>query len=191
MSIRFTCLACKTVLKIAEMISEQRKVRCTGCGVVILLTPDPDAEDGMTVSIPQQLPKPKQDPGQPVNPWLAAGIIAAALIVIGGGLWWYFHVPVDRGAIEGQVSLDNAPLRRGQIRFVPLDGNPKAYTVSIAIVEGRYSASASTGPFLGKNRWEITGNENERVAERFNVKSNKEIAIKSGDNQHDFDVASK
>ena len=54
MSIRFTCNACHTVLKVGEMITEARKVRCTGCGLVILVMPDPTDPMGTTTTIPQK-----------------------------------------------------------------------------------------------------------------------------------------
>src|SRR5476651_1044329 len=60
MSIRFTCTACRTVLKLGEMIAEPRKVRCTGCGIVILVEPDPANPLGLTSSIPEQPDKTKR-----------------------------------------------------------------------------------------------------------------------------------
>jgi hypothetical protein len=134
----------------------QRKVRCTGCGAVILLTPDDDAPDGMTVSIPQQS-------GKRTNPFESAenryrlmvySGAAIALLLIVLGLWWYFSAPTDRGAIEGDVTFDGHPVDKGYVVFVSL--NPSTPVSTRAdIKDGHYKVAADKGPVIGLNRVEV------------------------------------
>ena len=181
MSIRFTCVACKTVLKIGDRISEQRKVRCTGCGVVILLTPDEDAPDGMTTSIPQQTPKAKTGAASlGLNNWLILGGAAAALLLV-LGLWYALSGPGDRGAIEGEVLLDDLPMDSGTIVFMSI-GAPKDTNVEIPIKLGHYKASASEGPAIGNNKVMIRGEGSQAVAAKYNLQSDMFILITPGSN---------
>src|SRR5213595_1763456 len=86
MSIRFTCTACHTVLKVAAVVTEQRKVRCTGCGMVILLTPDDDSPTGMTISVPEKggHAGPHQ---QRLRRHVLIGVLVAILALLGFGIW--------------------------------------------------------------------------------------------------------
>ena len=42
------------VLKIGEMITEAKKVRCTGCAIVLLVVPDDDNPDAVIATIPKK-----------------------------------------------------------------------------------------------------------------------------------------
>jgi DNA-directed RNA polymerase subunit RPC12/RpoP len=190
MAIRFNCQACKTVLKIAEQISEQKKVRCTGCGVVILLTPDEDATDGMTVSIPDQVPKKKAEDGG-VNIWVMVGVGAGVLLVIIIGLWWMFSGPAERGAIEGEVTLDNQPLLGGVITFESMEAT-KIVIVEIPIDRaGRYSIGASQGPWLGKNKVLIRSDGGQMVPPKYNIESKVIFEVQPGSNTKKWDLRSR
>jgi hypothetical protein len=59
-----------------------------------------------------------------------------------------------RADVRGTVTLDGQPLPEGLIRFVPLEGTPGPKT-SVAILNGQFSADASTGPAVGAHRIEI------------------------------------
>jgi hypothetical protein len=59
-----------------------------------------------------------------------------------------------RAAVSGEVLLDEAPLKAGIIRFVPVNGTKGPVALTI-IKDGRYQMSNSDGPVLGKNSIEI------------------------------------
>ena len=49
----------------------------------------------------------------------------------------------DTGVVTGTVTLDGAPLKTGQIRFVPVDG--QSPTAGAVITDGKYTATVSLG----------------------------------------------
>jgi hypothetical protein len=59
-----------------------------------------------------------------------------------------------RAAVSGEVLLDEAPLKAGIIRFVPVSGT-KGPVALTTIKDGRYQMSNSDGPVLGNNSIEI------------------------------------
>lgn len=61
---------------------------------------------------------------------------------------------LERAAVSGMVTLDDAPLSKGVIRFVPADGATGPQT-SVSIVDGRFEADDETGPIPGDHRIEI------------------------------------
>lgn len=207
MSIRFKCTACQTVLKLASMIDEARKVRCTGCGIVIVVAPDEDSENGISATIPQQSAKDKER-----AKWETArqkkiliGILIALGIILIAGLWYaFFSGPSDRGSAYGEIKLDGQPMETGTITFLPIEGN-KGQLVNVKIVKGRYEVPAAKGPGVGMNRVEIFGEVStgqwvtdpmggtkekmiQVVAKKFNVDSTLKVEIRRGSNKHDFDV---
>jgi hypothetical protein len=58
----------------------------------------------------------------------------------------------SRAAAQGEVRVDDVPLKAGVIRFVPQKKGPVALTT---IKDGRFALSAADGPALGKNSIEI------------------------------------
>jgi len=44
-------------MKVGEGFVEPKKVRCSGCGTVILLTPDPDDPSNVAISFPGRAAK--------------------------------------------------------------------------------------------------------------------------------------
>jgi len=60
----------------------------------------------------------------------------------------------DRVAVRGQVWLDDEPLPRGVIKFVPLAGvdGPQ---VAADIIDGEYEFDSMSGPVTGEHRVEI------------------------------------
>ena len=157
MSIRFTCTACRTVMKIDSRITEEKKVRCTGCRIVILLTPDDEAPDGMLVSIPKKKDKPKGMSESLKRTLLSVALIVMAIIVA-GGIWYSLSGPPTHATVVGDVNLDGAPLDKGTIEFSTL--GQKKITATAGIVRGRYEIRAG----LGNNKVKITGDEGTTIA---------------------------
>jgi DNA-directed RNA polymerase subunit RPC12/RpoP len=209
MSIRFTCTACHTVLKIGEAISEPRKVRCTECGIVILLTPDEDSPTGVVASVPEQpdktVRKSKAAMARQRNMLLGGLGVLALLAAL--GLWWMLSGPSDRGAVEGEVLLNGTPLDKGTILFKSFDPANQV-TTSAPIIDGRYKIAASKGPAVGMNLVEIRGERKtgrlianpkgdpgemidevvEAVAAHFHSPTKLQFEVKRGSNTADFTV---
>jgi DNA-directed RNA polymerase subunit RPC12/RpoP len=210
MSIRFTCLGCRTVLKIGEMITEERKVRCTGCGIVIVVSPDPADPMSVVANIPEQplgnKRKSDKELGQRRNLLLAVLGVVFLLVLI--GIIWSMMGPSDRGGVEGSVTIGADPLEKGTIHFIPHDTSKSA--VNGPITQGKYRIPASTGPFLGMHKVEIRGEAptgrqvpnhakpgemmdeyKENVDPRFHEKSDLIFDVKSGTNRKDWQVEMK
>jgi hypothetical protein len=116
----------------------------------------------------------------------------------------------NRGAIDGQVTLDGKPILKGSIRFVPTAGT-KGTVAGGPIENGRYRLSVAGGPAVGSNHVEIhaarkTGRlvpkamapagqmeeeQGEAVAPQFNSATTLTVEVKPGDNTADFAVGSK
>jgi len=194
MSIRFTCPTCHAVLKIAEMIAEPRKVRCAGCSLVILVSPDEDAPNGLRTSVPEKPSKTGESEEEKTRQRnILIGVIVGVLVLLAAGIWWSTRARTDRAAIEGLVVLDNVLIDQGTITFVPAEG-VKGDRVTLGIIKGRYQVSAAHGPFVGENRVEINSEKSgggEAVAKRYNTESKLTITIEPGSITKDFDVQSR
>ena len=70
--------------------------------------------------------------------WLAFALLAAGCG--GDGL--------ERAAVSGKVTLDGQPLAKGDIQFVPKDGDSRGAAWT-KVVDGSYSIPASDGPAPG------------------------------------------
>ena len=90
MPIRITCAACRTTMRVPEGFTEPKKVRCTQCGILMLLTPDPTKTDGVNISIPRKTGR-SSDPSAGPSQWLVLGAIAAGIVVLLFVLWWFFR----------------------------------------------------------------------------------------------------
>src|SRR5207245_2165923 len=113
-----------------------------------------------------QAPKSRTETKQPVQLWIILAGAGVAVVILVFGLWWMFRGPSDRGAIEGEVTLDGLPMDGGIIFFTPVDG-PKSISPSAEIKGGRYRLRAWDGPALGKNKVRILGGESVMVAPRY------------------------
>jgi DNA-directed RNA polymerase subunit RPC12/RpoP len=182
MSIPITCTVCRKSMKIGDGITEAKKIRCTGCGTVILLTPDPSSPGDVKVSYPRKTAKPNTmtEKQKQILLWCGLGALGLVLAI---GLWYSLSGPSTHGAVEGEVTLDNAPLEKGTITFMPLEGT-KGVAAKGPIVRGRYSTRAS----LGTNKVEIRGGEENTL---YKLKADLTIEIKAGSNTGNFEVASK
>src|SRR5947208_1413903 len=89
MAIRITCAACRTVMKVTEGLTEQKKLRCTGCKMLIMITPDPKAPDGLQISYPKKADKNRQlsERRRQIGLFSAVGVALLGLILI---LWYSF-----------------------------------------------------------------------------------------------------
>jgi hypothetical protein len=211
MTVRFNCGACRAVLKVPEVVTVERKVRCTSCGVVILLTPDETSPIGMTVTLPDTSGKEKHKKKAEVAQqrrvlWV---VLAVLVVLLAGGLWWTLGGPSNRAAVEGEVKLDKVLMEKGTIIFIAVD-DPKK-TAKGTIEKGRYKLSASEGPYVGRNKVEIysprgTGKEIEKpggrpgemmeatvegVAAEYNTQTRLSADIKATLNVENFEVKSK
>jgi len=83
----------------------------------------------------------------------------AALLGCSGG----DSLDYPRAGVSGFVTLDDAPLKEGVIRFVPIEGTPGP-KVSVPISAGAYMIEEEYGPFVGKNRIEIESTDTGGVA---------------------------
>jgi DNA-directed RNA polymerase subunit RPC12/RpoP len=186
MSIPVTCTVCRKSMKVSDGITEQKKIRCTSCGTVILLTPDPSNPGSVTASFPRKTDKPKTmtEKQKQLLLWCVLGSLG---IIVAIGLWWTLSGPATHGKVEGTVTLDGTvPLEHGTIVFVPLDST-KGASASGAITRGRYSMKAPIGP----NKVQIRGDETQVVAARFGSEWDKQVDIKPGSNAENFEVNSK
>lgn len=211
MAVRFTCPVCPTVLKLSEAVNIERKVRCTGCGVVIMLTPDADSPTGMHAAVAEKKSKKGSGGsagwrGQVPVMWGAAGL---AVVILGFAIWWWMRPPSDRASIEGEVALNQIPLDKGTIKFISEDG--KNITVLGLITNGRYKIEARHGPKIGPNKIEIRGERNtgkyipkhggrpgeeveetvEAVSELYNTRTILKATVKPGNNVENFKVMPK
>lgn len=68
-----------------------------------------------------------------------------------------------RAAVQGEVLLDNQPLPKGIIRFVPTEetGGPK---ISATIESGSFSLAEESGPRVGTHRVEIESTDSGGLA---------------------------
>ena len=184
--------ACRTVMKLGDAITEQKKVRCSGCGTVILVSPHPTNPAEVITSIPNRRARPNTMSDTKRRNILMA-IVAGLILIMAIGIWWTSSGGSSpRAAVEGDVTLDAAPLMKGWIVFSPLDKSKGATDVKVRIERGSYKARAGSGPFVGPNKVQILGNDIEIVAPRFNTESETIIGIQpSGANKKDYETLSK
>jgi hypothetical protein len=186
MRIRFTCAACRTVMKLGEPITEQKKVRCSGCATVIVLTPDPTNPGDVIVTIPNRAARPPKAMSEAKRRNILMAIVAALIAFMAISVWQTSSSsPGLTAAVEGLVTLDGAPVAKGTIVYTPENTSKGAKEVTIAIVNGRYSARASSGPFMGMNRVQI-------FSDTTQVKiPDESINIQPGTNRRDYLTESK
>lgn len=122
---------------------------------------------------------------------------------------------LSRAAVAGKVTLDGINLKQGVIRFVPT-GDTTGPKVSVAIEDGRFSATAESGPVIGGHRIEIQSTDNggyamddEQALERLRAQGKRPIEVVKvpaiynssstlhaavtvdGPNEYDFALSSK
>jgi hypothetical protein len=116
----------------------------------------------------------------------------------------------DRLTVSGKVILDGVPLDSGSIRFTATD-RQKFMAAGAMIKDGSFSIPRAKGLLPGTYQVEISAPDTkspltmtpvgngrstlvarERIPPEFNTNSTQQIEVKAdGDNQFDFDIASK
>jgi hypothetical protein len=108
------------------------------------------------------------------------------------------------GTVSGKVTLDGEPLKEGVVRFVPVDG--KGQTASGIVTDGTFTATVPVGTMrvefsaprvLGRRKVYDDPNSpmveevGERIAERFNVRSELRITVRAGRQSETFNLSSR
>ena len=131
-------------------------------------------------------------------PRRTAALLALALALLAGCA---DSNPV--GTVSGEVTLDNQPLTKGEIRFVPADG--KSSGVSAAITDGKYSVTVPVGEArveitavksAGKQQMYPGAPEVEKfepipLPDRYNVRSELKMTVGKGNQEKNFPLTSK
>lgn len=74
-------------MKLGTMITEEKKVRCSGCGIVILVTPHPSNPMEVVTSIPKKSERPKglSDAHKKL---LLSVVLLILVSLVAFGIWW-------------------------------------------------------------------------------------------------------
>ena len=128
----------------------------------------------------------------------AAGLLAALLTLSGCG-------DSKEGRVSGTVWVDDEPVEDGSINFIPADG--QSQTAGGVIKDGKYSVKVPVGLMKVEIRAPKTiGHKKiypdqpnspvrpvreERLAERYNLKTELTFEVRPGDNEKDFRLPSK
>jgi hypothetical protein len=109
-----------------------------------------------------------------------------------------------RGTVSGAVKLDGEPLKRGIIRFVPVDG--KSQTADAGIADGKFTATVPLGEMaveitapkvVGKHKAYDTPDSPvvedvvELLPARYNVRSELRMTVQKGSQEKVFELKSK
>lgn len=109
------------------------------------------------------------------------------------------------GVVSGEVLLDNAPLPKGLVKFVPTD--PKLRPADAEVKDGKFELRAAPGEYKVEiSAPKITGKKNkmyntpdskevEQIEEllpaRFNTQSTLKMTVQSGRQEKKFEVQAK
>jgi len=118
--------------------------------------------------------------------------LAAPLLVSGCG--------TRRPVVEGQITLDGIPVRKGAIQLIPADG--KGQTAGTGVVDGRYRMEASPGTMKVIINWpqangkmmdpggsgQMIDRYVESVPPHYNEKTELTVTVKPGVNVADFAI---
>lgn len=104
--------------------------------------------------------------------------------------------------VEGQITLDGVPVRKGAIQLSPADG--KGQTAGTGVVDGRYRMESSLGAMKVIVNWpqangkmldpggsgQMVDRYVESVPPRYNEKTELRVTVNPGRNTHDFKLES-
>jgi hypothetical protein len=123
----------------------------------------------------------------------------AALVVLSGCGGSGLKVPA-LGKVHGTVTLDGKPLPNAAVSFQPVSGKDGP-SQALTDKEGKYTLTylpGHPGAAIGEHTVRITGKPadapasvKETVPPKYNEKSELKVAVKEGDNTHDFKLESK
>jgi hypothetical protein len=102
--------------------------------------------------------------------------------------------------MEGQITLDGVPVRKGAIQLRPVDG--KGQTAGTGVVDGRYRMECSLGTMKVIVNWpqadgkmldpggsgQMVDRYVESVPPKYNEKTSLEVTIAPGLNKHDLSL---
>lgn len=110
----------------------------------------------------------------------------------------------DKGRVQGTVQVDGAPLKSGNVRFVPVGG--ASVTSGAPIVDGRFDAAVAPGTMrveisapkvVGKQKMIDAPDApqvdivEELLPARYNVKSELTMEVQGGEQAQQFDLKTK
>jgi hypothetical protein len=142
---------------------------------------------------------------------MIAGFPLRACVLIAVLTLVYGCVSGSRAGIQGEVTLDGAPIESGRIRFVPIEGTPGGGGQA-QIVKGQYRIDSAGGPTPGVYRVEILAERKtgkkipagspaprgtlvdetvEAIPARFNKESILREELKAGPHTRDFTLTSQ
>ena len=134
--------------------------------------------------------------------WLAAG----GLLVLGCVALVFWFLRGSEPMVTGTVRLDNEPLPRGSIAWIPIEGTPGPggggeinnegkYEIKQGLRPGKYRVEIrSTRTLPGRKvlnptiPTEVVDEEVSVIPERYNTKSSEIREVRSGLNVFDFDL---
>jgi hypothetical protein len=108
------------------------------------------------------------------------------------------------GTVNGTVNLDGRPLKAGVVRFVPADG--KSQTSSADVKDGKFTAAVPAGEMrvefsapkvVGKVKMydtpdsPVVDETAELLPDRYNVRSELRMTVKTGSQDETFELKSK
>lgn len=165
---------------------------------------------------PRRGKPPRSKPRRESSDRLAASVAVAVMLALGVGAvaWLNFGGRVGgprRGAVQGFVSFDGAPLETGVVVMLPA-GDTRGPTAGSAVSNGSFSIPAVSGPVVGRYRVEVkalrktgrqvralvpVGGRKEReeaeqfIPAKYNKDSEIEIEIKPGRNTISLELKSE
>ncbi len=143
---------------------------------------------------------------------VCAGMASLALLLSGCGS----SSGPERAVMTGKVTLDDVPVEKGSIAFIPT-GALSGPTTGAIIEKGEYKTTPDGGPILGPHRVEITAHRAGKtvtvpgaggvtsgpsaggsvetiemyIPAKYNTKSELKVDVKAGTNTEDFKLTTK
>lgn len=78
-------------------------------------------------------------------------VLAAVVALTASGCGGDMPEAPARASISGEVTINGEPVKKGVALFIP----PTGPSVPVPVVDGRYEADETSGPYVGTNRVEV------------------------------------